>query len=211
MGAEELYSLVEIADLLGTPSTTIRYRAKLFAEFLNPIKRPKQFRGVRYPATDLSVFELVDRLYREERSTGDIRRALGDARDESVIDAPADATTPPPSPPSRLGNGADAVARIMREGLAQAMAPITESNRKIAESLETLHTLLADRPAGGGSGRLEELDRRVSQMESGGGDVGRLRQRIRELEEDNRRLRQELDQARRSLTSRLLHRARSIF
>ncbi len=209
MGTEELYSLVEIADLLGTPSTTIRYRAKLFAEFLNPIKRPKQFRGVRYPATDLSVFELVDRLYREERSTGDIRRALEDARDDTVIDAPVD--TPPPSPPSRLGNGADAVARIMREGLAQAMAPITESNRKIAESLDTLHSLLAERPAGGGGERLDEMDRRLSQMESGGGDVGRLRQRIRELEDDNRRLRQELDQAHRSLASRLLHRARSIF
>ncbi len=210
MGSEEeLYSLVEIADLLGTPSTTIRYRAKLFAEFLNPIKRPKQFRGVRYPATDLSVFELVDRLYREERSTGDIRRALEDVRDDSVIDAPVD--TPPPAPPTRLGAGADAVARIMREGLAQAMAPITESNRKIAESLETLHTVLADRPAAGGEDRLEDLDRRLSQMEGDGGDAARLRQRIRELEEDNRRLRAELDRARRSLPSRLLHRARNIF
>ena len=211
MGSEEeLYSLVEIADLLGTPSTTIRYRAKLFAEFLNPIKRPKQFRGVRYPATDLSVFELVDRLYREERSTGDIRRALVDVRDDSVIDAPVD--TPPPTPPTKLGAGADAVARIMREGLAQAMAPITESNRKIAESLETLHTLLADRPAAGGGGeRLDDLDRRLAQMENDGGDVARLRQRIRELEEDNRALRSELDRARRSLPSRLLHRARNIF
>ena len=209
MGNDELYSLVEIADLLGTPSTTIRYRAKLFGEFLNPLKRPKQFRGVRYPAADLSVFQLVDQLYREERSTGDIRRALEGARDDSVIDAPTDG--PPPPPPSRLGNGADAVARIMRDGLAQAMAPITESNRKIAQSLESLHSLLAARPAGGGDGRFEDLDRRLSQMEGGGDDVVRLRQRVRELEEDNRRLRQELDRARRSLASRLLSRARSIF
>ena len=209
MNSEELYSLVEIADLLGTPSTTIRYRAKLFGEFLQPLKRPKQFRGVRYPATDLGVFQLVDRLYKEERSTGDIRRALEAARDDLTIDA-ADIPDQP-SPPARLSDGADAVARILREGIAQALAPVTDTNRKIAESLDTLHSLLSDRPQAGGDARIESLEQRLEQMEGGGDEVVRLRQRIRELEEDNRRLRRDLEEARRSLPRRFLHRARSLF
>jgi len=209
MNSEELYSLVEIADLLGTPSTTIRYRAKLFGEFLQPLKRPKQFRGVRYPTTDLAVFQLVDRLYKEERSTGDIRRALEAARDDRTIDAAEIADAP--APPARLSDGADAVARILREGIAQALGPVTDTNRKIADSLDTLHSILADRPAAGGGDRLEKLEQRLEQMEGGDGEVLRLRQRIRELEEDNRRLRRELEDAHRSLPRRFLHRARSLF
>lgn len=207
MNSEELYSLVEIADLLGTPSTTVRYRAKLFNEFLGPLKRPEQFRGVRYPVSDIAVFQLVDQLYKEERSTGDIRRALEATRDDRTIDADV-----PPAPPTRLGNGADAVARILREGLSQAMAPITDTNRRIAESLDSLQALLASRPADTGepSGRLEELERRVDEMSGNGTEVVKLRQRIRELEDDNRRLRRELDDTRRSLASRILRRARSL-
>jgi len=206
MNSEELYSVVEVADLLGTPSTTVRYRAKLFSEFLSPLKRPKQFRGVRYPVSDLAVFQLVDRLYKEERSTGDIRRALEAARDDRTIDADV-----PPAPPARLGNGADAVAGILREGITQAMAPITDTNRRIAESLDSLQALLASRPAGEEpSGRIEDLERRMDEMSGGGTEVVKLRQRIRELEDDNRRLRRELEDARRSLASRILRRARSL-
>jgi len=208
MNSEELYSLVEIADMLGTPSTTIRYRAKLFGEFLQPIKRPKQFRGVRYPATDLGVFQLVDRLYKEERSTGDIRRALETAQDDRTIDAAELAEQAPP--PARLSNGADVVARILREGIAQAIGPVTESNRKIADSLDTLHTLLSDRPAGGGA-RIDEMEERLKRMEGGSDEVLRLRQRVRELEEDNRRLRRELEDFNRSFPRRVLRRARSLF
>ncbi len=126
MSDEELYSLVEIADLLGTPSTTIRYRARLFSEFLEPLRRPKQFRGVRYPASDLPVFQLVDQLYKQERSTGDIRRSLEEARDGKVIDV----DLPPAgrsAPPALMSNGPETVARIIREGIAQAMAPLGDS------------------------------------------------------------------------------------
>jgi len=187
MTEEELYSLVEIADMLDTASTTIRYRASKFSEFLHPIKRPKQFRGVRHPASDIAVFEAVDRLYKEGRSTGDIRRALADAQDDRTIDAIDDGDAP--SPPARVVAGSEAMSGILRE----AMAPINDSNRQIAKSLETLQDLLSSRGAGGDSA-----------------EVKALRQRVRELEEDNRRLRRELEQTKQSLPRRLLRRARSM-
>jgi len=215
MGDEELYTLVEIADLMGIPSATTRYRARLFQDFLHPLRRPKQFRGVRYPASDLPVFQLIDRLYHEERSTGDIRRALEEARDGKVIDAEMPAGDRPAagggaSVPAMAGNGAETVAKIIREGIAQAMAPMADSNRKIAESLDHLQGILA---SGGGAGdpeierRVEELERR----ESGSGDVTRLRERVRALEDENRRLRRELEEARRSMARRLIRRAMDMF
>lgn len=211
MADEELYTLVEIADLLGIPSTTTRYRAKLFQDFLHPLRRPKQFRGVRYPAADLPVFQLIDRLYHEERSTGDIRRALEEARDGKVIDAEMPDDERGPSVPAMAGNGAETVAKIIREGIAQAMAPMADSNRKIADSLESLHEILASGGAGGGDPdlerRLEELERRGPET----GDVVRLRERVRVLEEENRRLRRELEDARRSLARKLLRRAMDMF
>lgn len=213
MSEEELYSLVEIADLLGTPSTTVRYRARLFGEFMHPLRRPKQFRGVRYPTSDIAVFQLVDRLYKQERSTGDIRRALEDARDGKVIDA-----DPPPEAgsnmPALLSNGPEAVARILREGIAQAMAPLGESNRKIADSLDSLQDLLTRRPAGDGGAGVDDLERRVADMERQASELKeleRLRARVRLLEDENRRLRDELDDTRRSLPTRLIRRARGLF
>ena len=213
MSEEELYSLVEIADLLGTPSTTVRYRARLFGEFMHPIRRPKQFRGVRYPPSDLAVFQLVDQLYKQERSTGDIRRALEDARDGKIIDA----EPPPdggPAVPALLSNGPEAVARILREGISQAMAPLGESNRKIAESLDSLQELLKNRPADAGGADVGDLERRVADMERQSGEIqelGRLRERVQRLEDENRRLREELRQARRPLPTRLIDRARGLF
>lgn len=218
MSDEELYSLVEIADLLGTPSTTIRYRARLFGEFLEPLRRPKQFRGVRYPGSDLPVFQLVDQLYKQERSTGDIRRSLEEARDGKVIDVdlpPAGGS----APPALMSNGPEMVARIIREGIAQAMAPLGDSNRKIAESLDSLRDLMSSREASGadgeaGSGGVAELGRRVAEMErsaAGLRELDRLRDRVRTLEDENRRLRGELEQARRPLPLRLVSRARGLF
>jgi DNA-binding transcriptional MerR regulator len=211
MGDEELYTLVEIADLMGIPSTTTRYRARLFQDFLHPLRRPKQFRGVRYPAGDLPVFQLINRLYHEERSTGDIRRALEEAREGKVIDAemPQDDRVSS-SVPSVGGNGAETVARIIREGIAQAMAPMADSNRKIADSLEHLQGILA----GGGAGVDPDVERRLEELESQGrddGDAARLRERVRALEDENRRLRQELEEARRSLARRLVRRAIDMF
>ena len=218
MTDEELYSLVEIADLMGTPSTTVRYRARLFNEFLNPLKRPKQFRGVRYPASDLPVFELVDRLYKRERSTGDIRRALEEARDGKVIDAemPESDDVTSRAPLARLSNGPEAVARILRDGIAQAIAPLNDSNHKIAESLQTLHELLGARPAatGDGGAGANDFDRRISEMERNAAETQelvRLRERVRLLEEENHRLREELERVRRPLPLRLIGRARSLF
>ncbi len=215
MNDDELYSLVEIADLMGTPSTTVRYRARLFGEFLQAIRRPRQFRGVRYPASDLPVFQLVDRLYKQERSTGDIRRALEEARDGKVIDADPLPEEGGAAMPVRLSGGPEAVAQILREGIAQAMAPLGESNRKIADSLGSLHDLLARQPAGGGGdAEVEDLGRRVAEMERHGEELrelDRLRERVRLLEDENRRLRGELEQARRPLPLRLVSRARSLF
>ncbi len=218
MSDEELYSLVEIADLLGTPSTTIRYRARLFSEFLEPLRRPKQFRGVRYPASDLPVFQLVDQLYKQERSTGDIRRSLEEARDGKVIDV----DLPPAgrsAPPALMSNGPETVARIIREGIAQAMAPLGDSNRKIAESLDSLRDLMSSRERSGADGEtgsrdVAELGRRVAEMErnsAGLRELDRLRDRVRLLEDENRRLRGELEQARRPLPLRLVSRARGLF
>ncbi len=212
MSEDEHYSLVEIADLLSTPSTTIRYRARLFQEFLHPIRRPRQFRGVRYPTTDLAVFQLVDRLYREERSTGDIRRALEEARDGKVIDA----TMPEEEGgalPSVMANGPETVARILREGIAQAMAPLSDTNRQIADSLAQLKSLVEARPAGEG-GDVDELTRRLDRLEERAGDgaeVERLRERVRALEEENRRLRDEIDRARASIPRRIVRRAMGMF
>ncbi len=216
MSDEDLYSLVEIADLLGTPSTTIRYRARLFGEFLKPLRRPKQFRGVRYPASDLPVFQLVDQLYKQERSTGDIRRSLEDARDGKVIDAdlPPEGAS---APPALLTNGPETVARIIRDGIAQAMTPLGESNKKIAETLEGLRDLVSNQAAsgdGGGSGDVADLGRRVAEIERNAAELrelDRLRDRVRLLEDENRRLRGELDEARRPLPLRLVNRARGLF
>ena len=218
MSDEELYSLVEIADLLGTPSTTIRYRARLFGEFLKPLRRPRQFRGVRYPASDLPVFQLVDQLYKQERSTGDIRRSLEEARDGKVIDA----EMPPAgrsAPPALLTNGPEAVARIIRDGIAQAMTPLGDSNRKIAESLDSLRDLVSGRATSGAedgaaAGDVADLGRRVAEIERNATELrelDRLRDRVRLLEDENRRLRGELEQARRPLPLRLVSRARGLF
>jgi hypothetical protein len=214
MPEDEHFSLVEIADLLNTPSTTIRYRARLFQEFLHSIRRPKQFRGVRYPATDLAVFQLVDRLYREERSTGDIRRALEEARDGRVIDAPVSDEDRATSPLALVSHGPETVARILRDGIAQAMSPLGESNRQIAESLSQLKSLLETRSGVTDPGELGEVTDRLSRLEDRArvaDEVPRLRERIVMLEQENRRLHEQLEQAHASIPRRLIRRAMGLF
>jgi len=213
MNDEELYSLVEIAEMLGTPSTTIRYRAKLFQEFMHPLRRPSQFRGIRYPASDLPIFQLVDGLYKQERSTGDIRRALEEARDGKVIDMDPEAGKGPL--PVLHSNGPDVVAEILREGITRAMGPINESNRHIAQSLDSLHELLSKQTVSStDGGELQALLDRIAELErraEGATDVPRLRERVRALEDENDRLRDELDRARASIPRRILRRATDLF
>lgn len=133
-------SFDDLADKLGTPSSTLRRYFKLFKLFI-PNKTVK--RATKFDKEALQVFEIINNMYAQRMSTAEILHEIAATRKPTLDVRPS-----PPAPPARQQKDLESLAPALA-----ALLPLAERFLVAYEAqTKALQDIAARMPAPGAIG-----------------------------------------------------------